>query len=376
MATLPGAVRCARCGTPHEERFRFCPECGIPHVGDDVLSTQIEEKRREAERREAKAGRDWRRILALVGTASMGAFVLGIGLLLFNRELLDRVVEPPPVAETAPEQTRQPWEPEWVTIPAGTFLSGPPWAEEPVEFYEPFLISRHEVGNRLWKQFLDAEAPRLRSRPRFDFGDANPGTRAGWEVDADGVPRPSHDELDRPVRNVTAVAAALFCEWLTRRLQPDDPGVEIRLPTRLEWEYAARGADGRLYPWGNEYARPAPPGTGSDQPSLPRNVQQQWPTHVERVDDDVSPFDVEGLGTNVTEFAISDRPVRREGWDRLADLIENRLIIVSRCGASYGDSHEKAAALAQAWNTNRDNEPHARFVDVGVRLVKVRADGR
>jgi formylglycine-generating enzyme required for sulfatase activity len=39
-----------------------------------------------------------------------------------------------------------------------------------------------------------------------------------------------------------------YCAWLSEQL-----GVEVRLPTETEWEKAARGKDGRICPWGNEF---------------------------------------------------------------------------------------------------------------------------
>ena len=46
--------------------------------------------------------------------------------------------------------------------------------------------------------------------------------------------------------SVSATEAGRFCQWLSQR-----EGRKYRLPTEAEWEYAARGTDGRVFPWGD-----------------------------------------------------------------------------------------------------------------------------
>ena len=53
-----------------------------------------------------------------------------------------------------------------------------------------------------------------------------------------------------PVVHVSSLEAIKFCQWLSARTRK-----KYRLPTEAEWEYAARGTDGRKYPWGNYEGR-------------------------------------------------------------------------------------------------------------------------
>ena len=85
-----------------------------------------------------------------------------------------------------------------------------------------YYISRHLITNAQYEQF-----DRIHSRKRA------PG--AG----------------DRhPVVYVSSLDAMKFCQWLSTRERK-----RYRLPTEAEWEYAAKGDDGRKYPWGNADGR-------------------------------------------------------------------------------------------------------------------------
>jgi len=105
-----------------------------------------------------------------------------------------------------------------VFVPAGEFLMGSDDADaEPDEqplrrvFVPAFYIDKIEVTNRRYKELM-----------------------------ADHRYPPGEDDL--PVTHVLKRDAEAFCRRAGRRL-----------PTGAEWEKAARGTDGRIYPWGNEF---------------------------------------------------------------------------------------------------------------------------
>lgn len=61
-------------------------------------------------------------------------------------------------------------------------------------------------------------------------------------------PPPRWSYANHPRERVNWYEAVAFCRWLTAKL-----GYVVRLPTEQEWERAARGLHGRIYPWGEEY---------------------------------------------------------------------------------------------------------------------------
>jgi formylglycine-generating enzyme required for sulfatase activity len=113
---------------------------------------------------------------------------------------------------------------EMALIPAGDFLMGTedglPDARPLHRVYlSSYLIDRYEVTNAQYRQCVDGGACGApRDRETFDDRERN----------------------GHPVVNVTWSQARAYCQWAGKRL-----------PTEAEWEKAARGTDGRRYPWGN-----------------------------------------------------------------------------------------------------------------------------
>ncbi len=104
-----------------------------------------------------------------------------------------------------------------------------------------YLIDKYSVTNAEYKKFIESDG----YDQKVFWSDA------GWQYISQSNPLENGDadnilsgENDCPVVNVSWYEAEAFAKW-----------AEKRLPTEAEWEKAARGTDGRIYPWGNTFEK-------------------------------------------------------------------------------------------------------------------------
>ena len=96
-----------------------------------------------------------------------------------------------------------------------------------------------------------------------------------------------------PVLGVSFEDAEAYCEWYSRRT-----GIDVQLPTEEQWEKAARGVDGRFYPWGNRFDATFCK-MGNSRPGQP------MPERVGSFPSDVSPYGLFDMAGLVSEYCDS-----------------------------------------------------------------------
>ena len=219
---------------------------------------------------------------------------------------------------------------DMVVIPAGQFdfvvsgieIEGQTWAGVDFQYpwessarrghrrlmqMEAFFIDRCCVTNAQFKTFIDATHYQPRDAHHFlrDWKDGAP--QAGWE--------------NKPVTWVALDDARAYAHWAGKRL-----------PHEWEWQYAAQGADGRRYPWGNEWNPDAVPEPNRGRELLP-------PAAVDAHPEGASPFGAMDLIGNVWQWT-----------DEYAD--EHTRAAVLRGGSSY-QPQSSHWYFPQAWRLDQ-----------------------
>src|ERR1700733_10404418 len=151
-----------------------------------------------------------------------------------------------------------------------------PWEDTPRRFHDhpmhlkSFWIDKYPVTNAQFKKFLDATHYRPQDDLNFlrEWSDGTYPT--GWD--------------NKPVTWVSLEDARAYAGWVGKRL-----------PHEWEWQYAAQGADGRIYPWGNTWDAAAIPA-----PDKGRTMR--GPDAVDAHPQGASPFGVLDLVGNVWQW--------------------------------------------------------------------------
>jgi iron(II)-dependent oxidoreductase len=189
----------------------------------------------------------------------------------------------------AAERAMWPAKDEMVRVPAGWFLMGsdkkadrnayPPELPQHRVYLDAFDMDKYEVTA---VQFL-----------RFVLAAGRPPL-VDWRYDGGNF---QESMANHPVMHVSWHDADAYCKWAGKRL-----------PTEAEWEKAARGEDGRIYPWGNQpagltrsnFGRTGLSGPVRDRPE--RLLLYPPIISVDKYENAVSPYGVFQMSGNVAEW--------------------------------------------------------------------------
>ncbi|MBI3423752.1 MAG: SUMF1/EgtB/PvdO family nonheme iron enzyme [Acidobacteria bacterium] len=211
----------------------------------------------------------------------------------------------------------------WIKIPGGAFQYGAEKQADDAEWYAPaksrklelpaFWISRYPITYAQFRCFAE------------DNGYGDPRWWEGLAANEDDrQPREQSFKFDNHPRDtVNWYEAIAFCRWLSWRwgggydLQKIDEW-KVRLPTEFEWEKAARGTEGRLYPYAGKFdaAKGNVRETGIGQTSA-----------VGIFPNGTSPYGVEEMSGNVWEWCLSDYEKPQEkAWNENLETNNDRVL--------------------------------------------------
>ncbi len=291
----------------------------------------------------------------LLAVVLVGAFFLG-GCGLFANQGGAPAVPPPTAAPT--DSTA--WVPELVKVPAGPFLMGSSSADTQARDNEQpqhtltlpdYWIGKTEVTNAQFRPFVEGDGYTNRAY----------WTMAGWQWrQAENITQPSYwndakwNGPDYPVVGVSWFEAVAYCRWLSKQT-----GIAFRLPSEAEWEKAARGTDGLIWPWGNTW-------DASLSNSSESGLQKTTP--VGSYPDGASPYGALDMAGNVHEWCATQwgktYPYQLEDeWQviYLEDDVDDIRVIR---GDSLRNDNTSVRGASHSFN-----DPRLRNYDGGLRVV-------
>jgi formylglycine-generating enzyme required for sulfatase activity len=192
-----------------------------------------------------------------------------------------------PTISSASGEARLPFEPEMIVIPSGEFLMGSDPEkdrhagedERPQHtlFLPEYAMAKTPVTNTQYAAFLKATGHTPPAHWKILFW------RKRW---------PPRGRQDYPVVNVSWYDAKSYCRWLSKAT-----GKTYRLPSEAEWEKAARGTDGRVYPWGDVWE--------TERCNISENVERDDTTPVGIYPGGASPYGLLDMVGNIWEWTRS-----------------------------------------------------------------------
>ncbi len=244
---------------------------------------------------------------------------------------------------------------EWCEAPAGEFVMGSDdySNERPqhrVSLSGSYAISRYPVTNAQYQAFVKAGG----------YTEKTYWSEEGWtwknerEVVGMEAYRDPFSRANYPIVGVSWYEATAFCQWLTSCLREKKiltDNTVVRLPTEAEWEKAARGEDGRIFPWGNDDITPEHAnfyetqlGVTSAVGCFPRGV---------------SPYGCEEMAGNVWEWCLDQCD-----WDKDYNIVTDTYkdgIVDPVCTAGSSRVNRGGAWRNVAGHCRSRCDPDARF---------------
>ncbi|MEQ8673687.1 MAG: SUMF1/EgtB/PvdO family nonheme iron enzyme [Aggregatilineales bacterium] len=193
----------------------------------------------------------------------------------------------------------------WCAVPAGDFLYGSDKKRDPYAYRTElpqktlnvdyaYQVSVYPITTAQFQAFVQSDYSDMRWWADF------PAEYQPHAVNTDENPSLLAKALNLPATLISWYQAVAFCRWLTVRYQGANiitADQMIRLPTDVEWEKAARGTDGRVYPYGDDAEADFANMSGTDLGDV---------CPVGLFADGVSPYGTHDMSGNVFEWCTAN----------------------------------------------------------------------